>query len=55
MKTDNIAKAWSVLEQKGWSDLIDKRWEEDVIKDLNDGVPEITEEEIKKILKICLV
>lgn len=54
MRTDNITKAWSVLEQKGWSDLIDKKWKKDVIRDLKDGVPGITEEEIKEILEICL-
>lgn len=54
MNTENITKAWKVLEEKGWSDLIDKRWEQEVIHDLKEGVPGITNEEIDDILSVCL-
>lgn len=54
MATDNITKGWRILEKKGWSDLIDKKWEKDVIRDLREGVPDITQEEINHILEVCL-
>jgi hypothetical protein len=54
MNTENITKAWKVLEDKGWSDLIDKKWKKDVIKDLKDGIPGITQSEIDEILSVCI-
>jgi len=52
--SENITRAWKVLEEKGWSDLIDKKWKKDVIKDLKEGVPGITQEEIQHVLEVCL-
>jgi hypothetical protein len=54
MNTENVTKAWKVLQEKGWSDLIDKKHKKDVIKDLKDGIPDITQEEIQHILDVCL-
>jgi hypothetical protein len=54
MNHDNIITAFNVLEEKGWTSLIDKRWEKDVINILKENVPNITQEEIKHVLDICL-
>lgn len=54
MNTENVTKAWKVLQEKGWSDLIDKRYKKDVIKDLKDSIPNITQEEIQHVLDVCL-
>lgn len=54
MNTENVTKAWKVLQEKGWSDLIDKKFKKDVIRDLKDGVPNITQEEIQHVLDVCL-
>ena len=54
MNNDRITKAWNVLREKGWSDLIETRHRKNVIKDLKEGVPGITQEEIQSILDICL-
>ena len=54
MNTENVTKAWKVLQEKGWPDLIDKKHKKDVIKDLKEGVPGITQEEIDEILNVCL-
>lgn len=54
MNNDRITKAWNVLREKGWSDLIETRYRKNVIKDLKEGVPGITQEEIQSILDVCL-
>lgn len=54
MNTDNITQAWKVLREKGWTDLIDKKHKNTVVKDLKEGVPGITQEEIQHILEVCL-
>lgn len=51
---DNITNAFRCLEAAGWSDLIDKRWKNDVVKELKEGVPGITDDEIKQILEVVL-
>lgn len=54
MNNENITRAWKVLQEKGWSDLIESRYKKNVIKDLKEGVPGITQEEIQTILDVCL-
>lgn len=54
MSTENITRAWKVLKEKGYSDLIDKKQKNNVVKDLKEGVPGITQEEIQHILEVCL-
>lgn len=54
MNTENITRAWKVLKEKGYSDLIDKKHKNNVVKDLKEGVPGITQEEIQHILEVCL-
>ena len=43
------------LEQQGWSDLIDSRWEKDVIEELTNKFPDVSDDILKEVLLVVLV
>ena len=55
MNRDIIQDALLYLETQGWSDLIDSRWKEDVINEIKDKIPNISDEELNEVLNLVLV
>lgn len=55
MGEDNkVREGLLYLEKKGWSELIDKRWRDDVIAELRNGIPDISDSDILTILDVVL-
>ena len=43
------------LEEQGWSELIDSRWEKDVIEELTNKFPYVSDDILKEVLLVVLV
>lgn len=43
------------LEDAGWSDLIDSRWKKEVIRDIKQKFPNISQSVLDEVLKLVLV
>lgn len=54
MNQNNVQKCLKLLQHLGWSDLIDSRWEQDVINTLKGHFNNLSEEDIKKVLKLVI-
>lgn len=52
---DMVSEALLYLEEQGWSDLIDSRWKEDVINEIKNKFPNISDEELNEVLNLVLV
>ena len=50
-----VADCLEYLEEKGWSELIDSRWENDVVKDLKEKFPDISDEVLGRTLSLVLI
>lgn len=55
MSKDTIREGLLCLQEQGWSDLIDSRWRDDVIKEIKTRLPNISDEDLNKILDLVLV
>lgn len=54
MEKSKVSDGLDCLERRGWSDLVDQRWESYIISDLKKDIPDITDEEIQKVLDIII-
>ena len=52
---DIVREGLLCLQEQGWSDLIDSRWRDDVIKEIKERLPNISDEDLNEILKLVLV
>ena len=52
---DIVREGLLCLQEQGWSDLIDSRWRDDVIKEIKERIPNISDEDLNEILKLVLV
>ena len=52
---DIIREGLLCLQEQGWSDLIDSRWKDDVIKEIKNRIPNISDEDLNEILNLVLV
>ena len=50
-----VSNCLSYLENAGWSDLIDSRWEDNVIEELRQQFPDITDAVLVRVLNLVLV
>lgn len=55
MEQITIQDTLQYLEKIGWSDLIDSRWERQVIKDIVDRFPNITQDVLDQTLDTVLI
>ena len=55
MQQTNIQRIYSYLEDAGWSELIDSRWRDDVIKEIHENLPDVSDNDIEHVLNIILI
>lgn len=51
----NIGKYLTYLDASGWSELIDERWKGDVVSQLKNAFPEITQDEIDELCSVVII
>lgn len=42
------------LEEAGWTELIDSRWKDEVVKELQERFPDVSDEVINRVLEVTL-
>ena len=52
---DIVREGLLCLQEQGWSDLIDSRWRDDVIKEIKERLPNISDEDLNEILNLVLI